>query len=440
MITTRHLKTTLVCLAALAISTVCDSPVSAAENHLRPAPKRPSQSLVKQAAHGRLSADMPERPLDGSLVRGRVPRAVQHVGFLDGGCDNGCGPACDCDAGPGCGSEASCGFEAACGLEASCGVEPTFGEPTFGEPMFGEPTCGMEAYGECSCDACGGVSSIPVFLPLLRVNWNRFQFFAGVQGFQGPLSFASTTPATPDARSGSGSFGFFQGFNEGRSLKRLFGWDIAAQLGVRAAQSNLDGSEFTGDTRNQVFVTGGLFRRVDYGLQYGTVIDYLSDDWYFQGDLTQIRSELSWKTNEAHTFGIQTMFALSDDNSDTIVRTPAGTTIRGNIEFESTDQYRIFYRRLLAGSGDWTAFGGWTEDSDTILGASLNLPLRQKLMLSTGATFLIPDDTRGLDHRDEGWNISLGLVYRPGGPNGCGRYCRPLFDVADNGTFMVDQK
>lgn len=322
-------------------------------------------------------------------------------------------------------------------MEASCGIEPGCGVET----MFGEPTCGMEIHGECSCDACcGGVNSIPVFFPLLRINWCRFQFFAGVQGFQGPLSFASTTPATPDSRSGSGSFGFYEGFNEGRSLKRLFGWDLAAQLGVRATQSNLNGSEFTTDTRNQVFVTGGLFRRVDYGLQYGAVVDYLSDDWYFQGDLTQIRGELSWKSDDCHTFGIQTMFALSDYNSDTLVRTPAGTTIRGNIDIESTEQYRIFYRRLLAGSGDWTAFGGWTEDSDTILGASLNLPLRQKLMLSTGATFLIPDETRGFDHREEGWNISLGLVYRPGGPTGCGRYCRPMFDVADNGTFMVGRK
>jgi hypothetical protein len=62
-------------------------------------------------------------------------------------------------------------------------------------------------------------------------------------------------------------------------------------------------------------------------------------------------------------------------------------------------------------------------------------------MLQTGATFLIPreGDASG-GHREEGWNVSMGIVFRPGGPTGCGRYCRPLFDVADNGTFLVDVK
>lgn len=400
--------------------------------------------MVAQAATGRVPAEMPEAPLDGSLVRG----AVEQVGFLDG-CSSGCGAVCDCDSGPGCGLEAifanqpGCGVEGcvgcgdpACGVEAGCGIEPMMAQP-----MFGQPTCGMEMMGECSCNACSGIESIPVFLPMLRINWNRFQFFAGMQGFKGPLNFANTVAPEPEQRNGSGSFGFFQGFNEGRSLKPLLGWDLAAQLGIRTTQSNLSGAEFTEDTRNQVFVTGGFFRRVDYGLQYGLVFDYLNDDWWFQGDSTQLRGELSWRADQCHSFGFQFMSGLGSDSSTTFVRTSSGAIIRSEIEFEPTDQYRLFYRRLLAGSGDWSAFAGWTDNDDGILGASLNLPLRQKLMLSTGATFLVPregDQSGG--NQEEGWNISIGLVYRPGGPMGCGRYCRPMFDVADNGTFMIDRR
>ena len=56
-------------------------------------------------------------------------------------------------------------------------------------------------------------------------------------------------------------------------------------------------------------------------------------------------------------------------------------------------------------------------------------------------TYLIPHEgSNSGGFAEENWNISMGLVYRPGGPRGCGRYCRPLFDVADNGTFMLDFK
>ncbi|WP_145172043.1 DUF6666 family protein [Rubripirellula lacrimiformis] len=387
-----------------------------------------------------------QAPLNGRLVRSSVASRggpVRQVGYLDD-CQNGCAPGCDCfDSGPSCGMEASCGFEPGCGVEgcvtcgeATCGVESMLGGPVY----QGGSACRMASYGQCGCDACCA-DSIPVFLPILRINWARFQFFAGVQGFKGPMNFANTDAANPNSRSGSGSFGFYEGLNEGRNLKPLLGLDISAQLGFRATQSNLSGTEFTGDSRNQFFLTGGFFRQVDYGLQYGVVFDYLNDDWWFQGNMTQLRGELSWKTNDCHTFGFQFMSGLDGDSSDGIVRNTAGNIVRTTVNFDPTDQYRFFYRRLLPGTGDWTAFAGWTDDSDGILGATLNLPLRQKLVLSTGATFLIPDDNSvAFDNRDEGWNISLGLVYRPGGPIGCGRYCRPMFDVADNGTFMVDQR
>lgn len=400
--------------------------------------QRSRQSMVARAATGSIPSQMPEAPLDGSLVRGNI----KQVGFLDQ-CQNGCGAVCDCDsgfAGPAMAyGEASCGVDMGygCGCggmgcdgcsEISCGVET----------MISGPSCDGLANG-CNCNQCSSVERIPFFLPLFRVQWCRFEFFAGVQGFKGPLNFANTNTATPASRSGSGSFGFYQGFNEGRSLKRWLGWDLAAQLGVRATQSNLSGSEFTEEKRQQVFVTGGLFRRVDYGLQYGFVIDYLNDDWWFQSDLTQIRGELSWKTEGCDVFGLQFMAGLGSDSSSTIVRQADGTSLASTIDFEPTDQYRLFYRRLLKHSGQWEAFAGWTDNDDGLLGASLSMPLRQKLVLATGATFLIPreGDSSG-GHQEEGWNISLGLVYRPGGPKGCGRYCRPLFDVADNGTFMAD--
>ncbi len=432
-----------------------------------PVAKRPAarSSLVSQAASGSL---MTERPI---ALSSHAPRGeVAQASFVDGSFSS-CGPVCDCgDPGCGmeavCGVEAGCGFEPACGMDVGCGFEvgcgAEFGEPGCGlescpsccgepvcgmENVYGGASCGTESFGGCDgscdggCDACCGAQTYPLYLPLLRIEWCRFDFFAGVQAFKGPMSFANTDGTNGRSRVGSGSFGFYEGFNEGRSLKPLLGWDMAAQIGLRATQSNLSGAEFTGERRNQIFVTGGLFRRVDYGLQYGAVVDYLSDDWYFRGNLTQIRGEISWKEHGFNTYGMQIMSSLGSDSATTSVRNAAGALFSSNISFESTDQYRVFYRRMLHNAGQWDAFAGWTDRSDTLLGASMTLPLRQKLALSTGATYLIPNEGKNNNgFQEESWNLAIGLVYRPGGSMGAGRYARPMFDVADNGTFMVDRK
>ncbi|TWU36674.1 hypothetical protein Q31b_49560 [Novipirellula aureliae] len=396
----------------------------------------PKRSLVSQAATGEVITEMPS----AQLVKGkRLVAPVQQTSFYHSACDCS-GPVCDC-------GEITCGAEPVCGMESQYLVEPGCGaEPLCGAEYY-EPACGAEVSCSTCGDYCGGacdspcsVETIPLYLPLLRIEWCRFDFFAGVQGFKGPLSFANTDGTNGSSRSGSGSFGFYEGFNEGRSLKRWLGWDMAWQFGVRATQNNLSGAEFTTDSRNQVFLTTGFFRRVDYGLQYGLVFDYLNDDWYFQSDLTQLRGELSWKDNGCHVWGLQFAAGLGDDTSETSVINPAGVAVRSSMTFEPTDQYRLFYRRLLHNAGSWEAFAGWTDTDDGLLGASLDLPLRQNLSLATGATFLVPNEGNGSGgHQEESWNISLGLVYRPGGPMGAGRYSRPMFGVADNGTFLVDR-
>jgi hypothetical protein len=415
--------------------------------HARPAtirrwnPTGKRKSAVAQAAAGRVVEVPPEAPLDGTLVEEKVAQA----GYL-----GGCGPACDCgNCATVCPPGAGRGVEVGCGIGAALNrLGPSFGvvgrESVGGvEEIYVEGGCGIEPAADCSCDACTGCAPnhIPVSLPLLRCDWNRFDFFAGVQGYKGPLSFANTDATNANERKGSGSFGFYQGFNEGRPLCQWLRCDMAAQFGLRATQSNMSGAEFTNETRHQVFLTGGVFRKVDCGMQYGLVVDYLNDDWYFQGDSVQLRGEFSWRNAAYYTWGFQFMAGLSDETSTTSVIDGSGNLVSSSIDFEPTDQYRLFYRRLLKQSGQWSAFAGWTDRDDGLLGADLSLPLRRCLVLSTSTTYLIPrEGSSSGGNEEEGWNISLGLVYRPGGPQGSGRYYRPMFDVADNGTFMIDRK
>ncbi|MGV3484622.1 MAG: DUF6666 family protein, partial [Planctomycetaceae bacterium] len=301
-----------------------------------------------------------------------------------------------------------------------------------------------DACGEPSCRGACGTDYYNFCLPIFRVQWCRFEFFAGVNSFTGPANYANTAApsatAPADARVGSGSFGFYEGVNEGRSLKRLLGLDLAAQLGVRATQSGLSGAEFTDDTRNQVFVTGGLFRRVDFGLQYGVVVDYLNDDWWFHNDLVQLRGELSWNDGCMREFGYQFMAGVDDSTSDTSVITATGTRFRGTVSFEPTDQHRLFFRQSTGGGGQYYAFVGGTSQSDGLLGAGMMTAARRGFAFQAGTAYLIPNEGRGNGgNENESWNLSMGFIYRPGGKQACGRYCRPMFDVADNGTFMVDR-
>lgn len=409
--------------------------------HARPAKQQRAVSTVSRAARGQLLTEQPPEPLDGSLVR--------QVSFVDG-CDTyfpeqSCGcdaPVCGCGAESiGCGCDPSIGCS--CGVEvASCGIEigPGCGIEGCASCVAGRcetPACGVE-FCDGGCDACYPSGGCPLFN---GVRWRRFEFFAGSQGFKGPLNFATTDLQNPDDTRGSGSFGFFQGFNVGRSHPRFLGGGLSTQFGLRATQSNLSGTDFSEETRHQVFVTGGIFRPVDYGFQFGAVLDYLNEDWYYQADLLQIRGEFSWVANNRITYGFQYMAGLEDDSSGTNVVDASGSIVESTIEFEATDQYRFFFRRRLQSAGSFTGFAGWTDNDDGILGALVDVSLGRRLMLNTGMTYLIPQEgSSTVGNQEESWNLSFGLTFRPAGFGSGYRYNRPLFNVADNGTFLIDRR
>ena len=360
-----------------------------------------------------------------------IDDAIQQAGFFG----PVCGPVCDCGA-----CDSSCGAEV-----ASCGINgPACGMETIVEG----PACGVES---CSplgcasiscdgCDACGSYSSGFSFdVPVLHITWQRLELFAGVNGFKGPMNYTNTT-ANGNRTGDAGSFGFYEGFNEGRSLSFWHGWDMAWQFGARATQSNMSGTTFSGETRHQVFLTSGLFRSVDYGLQYGFVVDRLYGDWYYRANLTQIRTEISWKTQGADVFGFQFMAGSGSDDDTTTVIDQAGAIFNENITFEATDQYRFFYRRMLRGLGRWELFGGWTDNDDALAGAGFDLPINGHLTLNADVTYLNAGENDPVfGPINESWNIGFGFTYRPGGNRSSRRHTRPMFDVADNGTFLVDR-
>lgn len=286
----------------------------------------------------------------------------------------------------------------------------------FGDAGYEDGVC-------CADGTCGQCASCLVpcgcFLPV-----GNLELFAGVQGFTGPANAAAS----------GGSFGFNEGLNWGVPIP-LFSC-TGAQIGFRATQSNLSGSATSDDTRRQAFVTAGLFRRVDVGLQGGVVVDWLSDGWYRDVDLVNLRGELSWVINSTHEVGFWGAFGTKDSTD---------VANQQLVAWESSDLYAFFYRYKFGDcqDGDARLFAGWSGESDGLIGADLRLPLGATWALETNFAYLIPNEGTGTsfaaDHFQESWNIGINLVWYPGRRwGGSDPYYRPLFRVADNGLFMMD--
>lgn len=300
-----------------------------------------------------------------------------------------------------------------------------------GGPEFGPESCGPGGCYPRPFGANWGRGCVELCFPFPCIVPENLQLMFGGQAFTGPLN-----------RGGESSFGFHEGFN--LSLPVWCG--ICAQGGAMFTQSNREGSVLTDDQRNQTFVTLGLFRRVDWGLQGGIAIDYLHDEWDYEVDLSQIRGEISWQFCCNHEVGF--WFSASSETDNVTLR--EGIITNAQIDFvdadrtiEVNDLYAFFYRRQLCCGGEGRVFAGFTGSNQGLLGANLSMPINGCWSYQTNFLYIMPEDTVPVndvvpDYLEESWNLSFNIVWTPFSRSGCGtNYCRPLFGVADNSTFAT---
>lgn len=266
----------------------------------------------------------------------------------------------------------------------------------------------------------------PCCIPGARIGY--FEAFAGAHAFTGPLN------------RGTGSFGFQEGLNAGMPLF----CGITLQAGINATQSNFEGAPFTPDDRTQFFTTVGAFRRMDLGLQAGVVVDFLHDEWDYSLDVAQLRGELSWLMPCGNELGFWYNIGFDPTSSEARIATLTNDTIEfttGTLEVEPVDIYAFFYRRQLACGGEGRLFAGFTDDSRGLLGGNIRLPLNPCWQFSTDFLYAVSSDDAQFAFNDESWNLSCNLVWTPfgtgSGAGGCQNYCRPLFDVVNNGSFLT---
>lgn len=265
---------------------------------------------------------------------------------------------------------------------------------------------------------------------------NESSIFLGTQAFKGPIDQGS-----------NGNFGFHQGVNLADAIWHRHG--LGYQVGGQYIESDLQGNGVagTGSTgaRHQTFVTAGLFHRAFYnrGLQGGVVVDYLNDNYYVNSNLTQVRSEISVLGPCGHEFGFWGAFATRTNG---VLIAPAN-----NQQFQPIDQYAFFYRRTspIGAQGRlWAGFTGPVVGSTTVgqsaglFGGDFRLPLSNKWDVVGGFNYLIPTQGGVGGGTTEAFGMTMSLVWYPGrcqqgihnGPY------RPLFNVADNNTFILDQR
>lgn len=315
---------------------------------------------------------------------------------LSGGCgENGCGGGCD----SGCGG---------------CGV----GKNYFNNCCNRSGGCGPNAWDQCWFGALGRLFS-------------NAEIFGGAHGFRSQNFTAGTQPVDDS------SFGFYGGVNLGMPLCRLACGLFSGQIGIRSSQSEFEGDFFSVDNRDQLFVTAGIFRRVDYGLQLGLVGDFLHEEWFAETDLTQIRGDIGWVYPGGNTIGFRFASGTDDDNTNGIINGVAFT----NLFAEVVDNYRFYYRMMSNNGGHCDAFAGWSDADHAVLGLAFDMPVASCWGMQSGFTYFLPEDTAPTVpvSTQDAWNLYIGFSLRPQGSRWYGNYDRPLFDVADNGTFVFSR-
>ncbi len=321
-------------------------------------------------------------------------------------------------------------------------VEPdiAFDAPMDGEVVWeGEPSPWVdgpvEAWEGGECADCYG--PYPHYHPwgcglFAHHPWfENLTLYAGSHAFTGP----------PD-RGMNGNFGFQEGFNWGAPLPLFYPLNLGWQFGVQAFQSGFEGNNalgtFSPETRDQVFITAGIFHRPLYRpFQWGVVADWMQDDFYVKMSLAQVRAELSLLGPYGNEVGFWGAFATSDDEALLVQNNT--TTL---VNWEANDIYAFFFRRRFEQSqAELRIWGGFTGASDGIFGGDFRVPISDWIALQGGGNYLASEETKTTGGVvEDSWGAFVNVVWYPArsARHATRSPYRPLFNVADPSVFMVE--
>ncbi|MGL4595715.1 MAG: DUF6666 family protein, partial [Thermoguttaceae bacterium] len=260
------------------------------------------------------------------------------------------------------------------------------------------------------------------------------------------LTFSGGATAFRDAMDGGfdGNFGFTESVNIAFPLH--LDSCISFQGGVRANQTHLYGDSIYGKrARQQYFATAGVFKRdLSYPIQGGVAFDWYQDNFFNNIQLHQARCEISVRTFSNCEYGFMGGVGTSKNSKSALINLRE-TILTGPLEpgknyvVQPQDYYAIFFRKHGSGGNLMEARIGATSNGDIILGGSGEFAMNEYVAMHGGFSTLIPKEGQSQSSwRKESWEISVGLkiYFRGGGCSKTDNQCRPMFDVANVGSFF----
>ncbi|MDO5567579.1 MAG: hypothetical protein Q4G59_13035, partial [Planctomycetia bacterium] len=242
---------------------------------------------------------------------------------------------------------------------------------------------------------------------------------------------------TPMDALGQGNFGADVSLNWATPRRWLCG--LSAQAGGRltsTGQNGIHGSSLAQDKGStQFFWTSGMFFRNPCSQwQFGAVYDSLNSSYLTDYTIGQVRTELSHKFGCKTDLGFLGAFRVNDSlvNWWRINDTPIQETIR------PVSWYSGFIRRYFDMGGEGMIYAGATENSEGLVGGRIEVPISDYISLKNDFAYVFTD-RKGLAGQDErSWNVSITLTLYLGGNcrESLSNPLRPLFDVANNSTFL----
>ena len=227
-------------------------------------------------------------------------------------------------------------------------------------------------------------------------------------------------------------------------LPILHDWGIGFQVGTNltATQNAVRVFELLGESRSrtQNFTTVGAFQRLDNGIAWGGVYDFLYEDSYDNFSLGQWRLRGSYDLSECNQVGITTQLRASSDNGFFGASTP--------VTLRPINQGSLFWRRfwetgaqttswigIADGHGENNAITGPSraKSDSALFGADILMPLTASFAIYGEANMITPFDTGTVD-------AFLGLQWYPGRRAFLARRGKysPLLPTASSTSFSID--
>jgi hypothetical protein len=307
-------------------------------------------------------------------------------------------------------------------------------------------SCGQTGCGcSCGCDSC-----------CCRLGCDDDCSRFGIVGFAGLDAFNGISDAT-----GPSNFGTVTGFNAGAPLLGLGDYGIGWQVGVSYGIYDFDGrspviaGESAAGAQQQTFVTTGFFRKAhgDQRWSFGVVYDWMyNTNWGVFGvdpTLGQWRAQIEYSLSGCNSVGL---WGAKRD----LCSVQELSRVLG-VESRVISQLNFFWHHKFTEScaDSWLWVGipdhGRLDTSesgslgDWTIGASVQVPLSSRVALYANGSYMHPSAAAGITAANETfWDVSMGVAWYFGGNARShainGKCWTPLLPVANNSTFLVDER